>query len=92
MRHQEVLVGMLCQGKSLHGHFLIAPVLEVYRELRGDTHHVERPLEPSFGKVYLVHGRHRDGFTARIVRGEVEAVYCSFKAFRLLCIAAEEAG
>ena len=72
MRHQEILVGMTRYGEVVHNYFLSTPVHKVYSELGGNTHYVECLLYNSFFReIYLVHGRHWDGFSARIVRGEI---------------------
>ena len=93
MRHQKVLVGMARYGEIVHNYFLSTPVHKVHHEFGGDTYHVERPVEiPFFRKIYLVHGRHRDGFSARIVRSEIEVVHRGFKAGHSFCITVEESG
>ena len=73
MCHQVRVIGNVRHRYAVHRDSTATKILETAGELGSDTYHVERPIEiPLFsGKIYLVHGGHRDGASDRIVRSEV---------------------
>ena len=93
MYHQVRIIGNLRHRYAVHRDSIATKILETVGELGSDPYYVESPVEiPVFRKIYLVHRGHREGFSIRIIRSEIEVVYRIGKVGHVFCITVEEIG